>query len=115
MSALFGPGLRPAFASPAERDLPLEGLRGLCAIAVFYAHIFIPGPATDPGWVPSSRFWYLEFGAPAVLMFFVLSGYVIGLVPTQPPTAPAIRAYVPPRASRLFPLNTAAVVLSALL
>ncbi len=115
MRALLGPALRPAFAPPAERDLALEGLRGLCALAVFYAHIFLPAAALDPAWAPSPRFWYFNLGAPAVLMFFVLSGYVIGLVTTQPPTAGSTRTYLVHRAARLVPLNTAAVVLSWLL
>ncbi len=115
MSALLGPALRPAAPLPAERDLPLEGLRGLCALAVFYAHIFLPSAATDPAWVPSARFWHFNLGAPAVLMFFVLSGYVIGLVTTQPATPGRTRDYLVHRVARLAPLNTIAVLLSCLL
>ncbi len=115
MSAPLGPALRPAFGPPAERDLPLEGLRGLCALAVFYAHVFLPAAAIDPVWAPSPRFWHLNLGAPAVLMFFVLSGYVIGLVTTQPPTAAGVHTYLVHRVARLVPLNTAAVLLSVLL
>ena len=115
MSGARGTRLQPEFPAPAGRDLELEGLRGLCALAVFYAHIFIPGPALDPAWQPSARFWYFNFGTTAVLMFFVLSGYVIGLVTTQPPTAAHLRTYLVHRAARLLPLNTAAVLLSAAL
>lgn len=115
MSALFGPPLRPACGSPPERDLPLEGLRGLCALAVFYAHVFIPTGDVDPVWVPSVRFWHFNLGAAAVLMFFVLSGYVIGLVTIQPPTAANVRTYLVHRVARLVPLNLAAVLLSVLL
>lgn len=57
MSALFAPALQPAFAPPPERDLALEGLRGLGALAVFQAYIFIPAAAIDPVWEPSPRFW----------------------------------------------------------
>lgn len=115
MNAPLGPPLRPMFGSPTGRDLPLEGLRGLCALAVFYAHIFLPAAAIDPVWVPSDRFWHFNLGAPAVLMFFVLSGYVIGLVTTQPATASHVRTYLVHRVARLVPLNTAAVLLSVLL
>ena len=115
MRALFGPTLKPRSSAPAPRDLPLEGLRGLCALAVFYAHLFIPARAIDPAWAPPAQFWWFNLGAPAVLMFFVLSGYVIGLVTTQPPTNGNVRTYLVHRAARLTPLNTIAVLVSCLL
>lgn len=104
----------PQAESPA-RDLSLEGLRGLCALGVFCAHVFLPAAVLDPHWVPSQRFWWFDMGIPAVLMFFVLSGYVIGLVTTQTADNGAIRSYLAHRFARLVPLNTIAVVVSCLL
>jgi peptidoglycan/LPS O-acetylase OafA/YrhL len=54
-------------------------------------------------------------GAPAVLMFFVLSGYVIGLATTEPASAPGVRRYAVHRFARLVPLNVVAVLVSWLL
>ena len=94
------------------RDLPLDGLRGLCAALVFYAHAFAPSAALDPRWAPPPQFWWLNLGYAAVMMFFVLSGYVIGLTTSGPATAGNVRLYLGRRALRLLPVNTAAVLLA---
>jgi peptidoglycan/LPS O-acetylase OafA/YrhL len=115
ISRLLQP-LRPLPAPPtAERDLALEGVRGGCAVLVFYAHLFLPERVLDPRWAPSPRFAWFNLGYAAVLMFFVLSGYVIGLVTTQPATAPGIRHYLLHRTARLLPMNTLVVLLCGLL
>jgi peptidoglycan/LPS O-acetylase OafA/YrhL len=106
------------FRAPLEkRDKPghdqaLEGLRGLCALLVLYAHAFMPGPMLDPHWAPSPRFWWLNLGYAAVLMFFVLSGYVIGLTTQRAATGPNIRRYAVRRAVRLLPIAWVAVLIS---
>ena len=102
----------PSATIAAGRDLPLEGLRGLCALLVFYSHVFLPSNALDPRWAPSARFWWFNLGFAAVLMFFVLSGYVIGLTTTRPATPAAMRSYLGRRALRLVPISTFAVLLS---
>ena len=108
--------LHPPAPSPAPaRDLALEGMRGLCAALVVYAHLFLPIRVLDPAWSPSPRFSWFNLGYAAVLFFFVLSGYVIGLVTTEPATGPGIRRYVLHRAARLLPLNTVAVLVCGLL
>lgn len=109
----LGAALRPPPASGRpERDLALEGLRGLCAGAVFYAHAFAPTAALDPAWAPPAQFWWFNVGYAAVLMFFVLSGYVIGLTTTQPATRESMGRYLSHRALRLVPVNTVAVLLA---
>jgi peptidoglycan/LPS O-acetylase OafA/YrhL len=105
----------PASSPPVGRDLALEGVRGCCAALVFYAHLFLPFRVLDPVWTPSPRFSWFNLGYPAVLFFFVLSGYVIGLVTTGPATLPGVRRYLLHRAGRLLPLNTFAVLISLLL
>jgi peptidoglycan/LPS O-acetylase OafA/YrhL len=117
VSAISAPWWRrrwaPARPSPGTgRDRPLDGLRGLCAGLVFYAHAFAPTGEVDPRWAPSPRFWWFNLGYFAVLMFFVLSGYAIGLSVTQPATGEEMRRYVTRRAQRLVPINTAAVLIS---
>ncbi|HEY5228758.1 MAG TPA: acyltransferase family protein, partial [Opitutaceae bacterium] len=95
-----------------RRDLALEGLRGVCACLVLYGHMTIPGARLDPQFAPSARLWWLNLGITAVLFFFVLSGYVIGLSVRSPFTAPGAGRYLWRRFLRLAPVNCAAVLLS---
>jgi peptidoglycan/LPS O-acetylase OafA/YrhL len=66
----------------------------------------------DPAYVPSRLFWWFNLGSVAVLFFFVLSGYVIGLSTRSPFSAHEARSYAARRLLRLAPVNTAAVLLS---
>jgi len=102
----------PAAPGPAERDLALEGLRGICACLVLYAHMTIPSPRLDPAYAPSPVFWWFNLGSVAVLFFFVLSGYVIGLTVRAPFSGQQARGYLGRRLLRLAPVNAAAVLLS---
>ncbi|MEY2880459.1 MAG: hypothetical protein RLZZ15_2839 [Verrucomicrobiota bacterium] len=105
--------MHPLPASTATaRDLPLEGLRGLCAGAVLYAHVFAPTNALDPRWAPPSQFWWFNFGDAAVLIFFTLSGYVIGLTTTGAAAPAARRDYLARRALRLGPITAFAILLA---
>ena len=92
--------------------MPIEGLRGLCAGLVVYAHVLAPATALDPRWAPPAFFWWLNLGYAAVLMFFVLSGYVIGLTTSGDASGPAVRRYLLRRFLRLVPMVTAAVLLA---
>lgn len=106
--------LRPPPGAPRPaRDRPLDALRGICAVLVLVSHLLLPMPAVDPGYSPPARlFAWFNLGLPAVLMFFVLSGYVIGLT-TQVPAGPAALAdYLRRRAWRLLPVTYGAILLS---
>jgi peptidoglycan/LPS O-acetylase OafA/YrhL len=102
-------------AEKGPRDLALEGLRGICACLVLYAHATAPMMRLDPAYAPSWRFWWFNMGAVAVLFFFVLSGYVIGLTVRAPFSGPQARGYLGRRLLRLAPVNIAAVLLSWIL
>ena len=116
MKAWFARTLSPPAAPEAgTRDMALEGLRGICAGLVLYAHATMPYLRLDPAYVPSRRFWWFNLGSVAVLFFFVLSGYVIGLTTRSTFSGPEARAYVGRRLLRLVPVNTAAVLLSWML
>jgi peptidoglycan/LPS O-acetylase OafA/YrhL len=108
--------LRPAAPVPPrpERDQALEGMRGLCALLVLYGHVFCVAFTVDPGYTQSVQRWWFWFDLsyPAVLLFFVLSGYVIGMTTLQPATATAIKRYLSRRSWRIVPVNTAAVLLT---
>ena len=105
----------PPITQAVERDSALEGVRGACALLVFVAHLLLPFRVLDPVWTTSQRSFWINLGYPAVLMFFVLSGYVIGLITTQPAKAATIQHYLRHRAARLLPLNTVAVLICWLL
>src|ERR1051326_8913877 len=91
------------------RDEAIEGLRGLAALVVFYHHMMV---ANVGGWSPAAwMVWPVEASA-AVLIFFVLSGYVIGLGHRRAPQPPAVKNYLWRRLVRLFPINAIAVLLA---
>jgi peptidoglycan/LPS O-acetylase OafA/YrhL len=88
----------------------IEGLRGLAALVVFGNHLMV---GSGSGWSPSSHWTWALSGPAAVLVFFVLSGYVIGL--SHPsgaaPSADMVKEYFRHRAIRLAPINWAGVLL----
>ena len=93
-------------------DLRLEGLRGFAALMVVFTHMLPPYPYVDPGYAASPAFWKVEAAQGAVLLFFVLSGYVIGLTNREVFSATAVVDYARRRAVRLIPLYLLAVGLS---
>ena len=94
------------------RDLALEGLRGFACLMVLYAHLTAPVTKLDPAYAPGPIWWRFEFATGAVLLFFVLSGYVIGLTNRRPATAPLVRNFWRRRFWRLFPVNALAVAMA---
>ncbi|MBZ9752145.1 acyltransferase family protein [Deinococcus sp. HMF7620] len=95
-------------STPHPRVLAFDGLRGLLALAVVLSHVaaltFLPG-RTQP-----SSFDYLlwHFGAPAVDVFFVLSGLVVARSYVR---RPALWPYLAARLRRLAPLGLLGAVL----
>ena len=61
-------------AMPAERDRALDGLRGFAALAVLFAHLVF-----DMGLLP-----FGVLGVNGVIIFFALSGYLIGTICWRP-------------------------------
>lgn len=102
----------PTWNQRPARDPAVEGLRGAAAIAVLVAHLIAPGPYLDPTLSPPAAFAPLNLSHAAVLLFFVLSGYVIGLATQSSASLPAAASYLRRRARRLMPLNVAAVSLA---
>lgn len=109
----------PAAASPADRatrqaaTLPtraprqhipeLDGLRGLAALSVVLSHL--PNRAAELA--------RSDFGACGVLIFFVLSGFLMGHLYLQKPlTADHARKFVVSRVARIVPLYYTVVVLA---
>jgi peptidoglycan/LPS O-acetylase OafA/YrhL len=105
------PDEKPGPPAGRQRDEAIEGLRVAAALAVLYAHLTSPFPVLDPNYVPSAVFWRFEAAVPAVMIFFLISGYVIGLAHRDPPSAADVGKYLRRRALRLLPAYFAAVLL----
>ncbi len=102
--------LRPS-ASAANHDRWLEGLRGLAALLVATEHLSVMG-ILYPSERISPLIRYLGAGQAAVLVFFVLSGYVISLTNQVAFSAERARAYLGRRALRLLPIYWLALALT---
>lgn len=96
-------------------NLPLEGLRGMAALMVIYCHSFAPIAHVDPLYSPSEVFWWFETGHGAVALFFVISGFVIGMTNAPGWSNAAARAYLWRRFIRLVPLYLVAIALSVVI
>jgi peptidoglycan/LPS O-acetylase OafA/YrhL len=57
----------------------LDGLRGLASLSVVFSHSFGIVPNQRIDWLRSTPLWTPFDGAPAVTLFFVLSGFVLTL------------------------------------
>ncbi|MFO1053536.1 MAG: acyltransferase [Planctomycetota bacterium] len=86
-------------------SLWLDLLRALASFAVFVAHIKLFGVATPDiaGWIP-------ELGHDSVVLFFVLSGFVIAY--TTDSRHANLKDYVTARAARLYSVAVPAILLT---
>jgi peptidoglycan/LPS O-acetylase OafA/YrhL len=101
----------------APRLLELDALRGIAALQVFVVHYLM----VDPGWVDSSAWWVrftpLRFVLEphiAVVLFFVLSGFVL-TVALQRERGLPYSAFLARRFCRIYIPFAASVLLSTLL
>ncbi|WP_184544978.1 acyltransferase family protein [Mucilaginibacter sp. FT3.2] len=94
-------------------DNKLEGLRGLCALVVAISH-FLTFNFFQSSKIPFYGFFiHLEFAHEAVLIFFLLSGYVIGINHIQTPFNWAnVILYLKKRFIRLYPIYFIALLIS---
>lgn len=79
---------------------------------VFYHHLMVGAVG---GWSPPWYWSWCASGPAAVMVFFVLSGYVVGIGYRPLPagsSAVAVRTYLGRRAVRLIPINFVAVLLA---
>ncbi|WP_209560706.1 acyltransferase [Frigoribacterium sp. PvP032] len=109
--------------SPAPRLTSLDGLRGAAALIVLAHHTLLTKPGlADPyytnvpatgttAWLVHTPLHLLWAGTEAVYLFFVLSGFVLGLAVSSPKFT--WRTYLPARLVRLYIPVTAAVLLGA--
>ncbi|MGI4743398.1 MAG: acyltransferase family protein [Janthinobacterium lividum] len=88
----------------------LEALRSVAAIVVVIYHLVYVERWVDPSFQPSGIAAYNAPGHFAVLLFFVLSGYVIGLNHPQALTLPEVRHYLRKRFMRIYPMYVVALL-----
>ncbi|CAN5169323.1 hypothetical protein BH09SUM1_BH09SUM1_32130 [soil metagenome] len=89
--------------SRRQRVDGLEAIRAIAALSVVVEHSFSTGPVI-PGFVPPDWLFQTFFSHASVLLFFLLSGYVIGLTTAFPFSAKAARFYLLKRLARLYPV-----------
>jgi peptidoglycan/LPS O-acetylase OafA/YrhL len=95
-------------------DYNLEGLRGFAAFSVALAHVFDVKNFLDPSYHPNIYFSYLQVGHSAVLLFFLLSGYVIGLVTQKEFSTQQVNSYILRRGVRILPIYLISISLGVL-
>lgn len=100
-----------------KRYYELDSLRGLAAITVVIHHCLLvawPLPMTWPAWlVTRTPFGVIEAGHQAVMLFFVLSGFVL-TIPFLSNTVP-YRQFMAKRICRIYVAYYGALALSILL
>jgi len=84
----------------------VEGLRGLAAIYVFAGHTTFANLTQAPKWTEA-----LLFGQEAVMMFFLLSGFVI-MTAMERSEDKSFSNYISRRALRIFPIYFLALFIS---
>lgn len=92
----------------------LEALRGIAALIVIWGHLIIHKYWLDPHYNPTGIFSFVAPGHLSVLVFFVLSGYVIGLNHSEPLRRTDILPYLKKRFTRIYPIYFVSMVLALL-
>ena len=99
----------------SKYEFAVEGLRGLAALGVCYFHIALGIPKhIDIGYQLDGIWTHFHAARDSVLIFFVLSGYVIGLTNVEPFSKIGTIRYLIRRGVRLLPMYFFAILLSVL-
>ena len=99
--------------SPARSlNHEIEGLRGLACIMVALSHVFFVTPL-DPSVTLPTWLHHMEAGHAGVLIFFMLSGYVIGWTNFGSWSPAGQHAYLRRRILRLVPIYYVSLALTA--
>ncbi len=99
----------------SSHEWGIEGLRGLAALSVGISHVFGFQNALDPGYHPVANWGYFAPAHGAVLIFFVLSGYVIGLTNKKPFSSKEAIKYLIRRGLCILPIYLIAIGLALLI
>lgn len=82
----------------------LEGLRGFAALNVVYCHVFGLNNVLDPSYQPGNTFPYWQTCRASVLIFFIISGYVIELTNKKSFSKENTVSYLARRGIRILPI-----------
>nr|MBK9650469.1 acyltransferase [Bacteroidota bacterium] len=91
-------------------DTRIEGLRGFAAFTVALWHIFYFKFKLDPGYAATGEIFEVNFAHNSVLLFFIISGYVIGLTNRNEFSFPIAGSYLKKRWVRLYPLYFISII-----
>jgi peptidoglycan/LPS O-acetylase OafA/YrhL len=102
----------PAPTGPVEHDSRLDGIRGFAAVSVMMVHAFWfdQGPAGSLIGKPSEYIMTLHMSRAAVLLFFITSGYVIGLTNRKAFSGERAKEYLRRRFLRIVPIYLIAIL-----
>ncbi|PJJ58982.1 acyltransferase family protein [Hymenobacter chitinivorans] len=99
----------------AQRFSPhLEAIRGFAALLVVWHHAVSFPRTLDPHYTVQGFWAYMAPSHFSVLLFFVLSGYVIGLTNPRPLTTTTIPQYLRKRLVRIYPIYAVCMLLAVL-
>lgn len=100
--------------APEKRtfEYNLEALRGLAALMVVWCHAIGIKNYVDPHYNPSGPLAYQVPAHLSVILFFVLSGYVIGITNKTPLTGSSVGTYLKKRFVRIYPIYAVAMLLT---
>lgn len=104
-----------ASASKKEFNFDIEALRGVAAMLVVWGHAFYTPSQVDPFYLPGGIWTYTPPAHLSVIVFFFLSGYVIGLTQKADLTAKSSAGYLKKRFVRLYPIFLVCFLLALLL
>ncbi|OWP62867.1 hypothetical protein CDA63_11660 [Hymenobacter amundsenii] len=109
LALLYQPGslqtTKPKFNSN------LEALRAIAALVVVWHHTIVHPFQLDPNFAPTGTANFNPPGHFAVLIFFILSGYVIGLAHHKPLTTwSSVKIYVRKRFTRIYPIYAVSLI-----
>ncbi len=94
-------------------EFNLEALRGLAALIVVIRHVLLMSPVLMTGYEISGAWKYVPPGHLSVLVFFMLSGYVIGLTNKTPINSwKSCKDYLKRRFIRLYPIYLLSILLT---
>jgi peptidoglycan/LPS O-acetylase OafA/YrhL len=109
----------PLLSAKRSFEFNLEALRGFAALIVVIHHSILHVYSLDPSYTlygPLGKSWMNPLpGHSSVLLFFVLSGYVIGLTNKKPLTKHSIISYLKKRFIRLYPIYVISLLFTLLI
>ena len=84
----------------------------MAALTVVLGHTIVIKQTLDPHYQPTGIFSFQAPGHLSVLIFFILSGYVIGLTNQRPLEAASIGTYLKKRIVRIYPIYLLSILLA---